>query len=115
MEAKAAFILLRNILYKCPFEDVSEDVVRNWEEASIEEQWARHQLVPAIDVFDHDYAYYIESENLGRIVGEDGGCVFEVAVPLGLVDSVLQESIDSLSFEYEKELSKQPDPDCAKW
>ena len=74
-------------------------------ELSIEEQWARHNISPPVDVFDDWKLFLVEDATKGRIVFSQSPYseVREVAVSAGEVDTVLESTRVALEDVYNRE------------
>jgi hypothetical protein len=70
-----------------------------------EEQWARHKIVPWVDVFDRWKAFLVEDEQTARFVfaGEPYLDVREISLRPGEVDAVLDVVQSALNGIYERE------------
>jgi hypothetical protein len=81
----------------------------------MEEQWARHNIAPPVDVFDSRQVLLVENEHAGRIVfgQEPYDELTEVEVKHGEVDAVLAAARKELLTIFEREESKVEKPrDC---
>lgn len=70
-----------------------------------EEQWARHNIIPPVDVFDHWKAFLVEDEQTARLIF---ACypytdVREFSLKTGDVDAVLDVVRSALTDIYEQE------------
>ncbi len=81
-------------------------------ELSMEEQWARHDIAPPVDVFDSWQVLLVENEHSGRIVfgQEPHDELTEVEVKHGEVDAVLAAVRKELLRIFEREESKVEKP-----
>lgn len=69
------------------------------------EQWARHNIAPEVDIFDNWRAFLVEGLTAGRLIF--GRFPFQdirsIDVPVGEVDAVLEATRASLRNIYERE------------
>ena len=81
-------------------------------ELSMEEQWARHDIAPPVDVFNSCQVLLVENEHAGRIVfgQEPYDELTEVEVKRGEVDAVLATARKELLKIFEREASKAEKP-----
>jgi hypothetical protein len=72
--------------------------------AAEEEEWAKHNVLPAIDVFDHWRLFLLEGPDQGRLLLSQGpyGQITEVSVRVGEVDAVLASAQDALNHLYNR-------------
>jgi hypothetical protein len=70
-----------------------------------EEQWARHKIVPCVDVFDRWKGYLVEDEQTARFIfaSEPYLAVREILLRPGEVDAVLDVVRSTLNGIYERE------------
>jgi Immunity protein 42 len=75
-----------------------------------EEQWARHFFLPSVDVFNYCKAYYVESNEFGRILFSTSPYkeIREVIVSAGEIDVVLDVVRAQLGELYENEIHGRP-------
>lgn len=73
-----------------------------------EEQWARHNIFPPVDVFDRWKGFLIEGEQSARLIFayEPYLNVRELSLKPGDVDAVLDEVRNALSDIYEQESNR---------
>jgi hypothetical protein len=73
-----------------------------------EEQWARHNIFPPVDVFDSWKGFLIEDEQTGRLIVAHAPYldVTELSLKAGEVDAVLDAVRNALNEIYERELSE---------
>jgi len=74
-----------------------------------EEQWAQHQILPGVDVFDRWKAYLVEDEQTARfiIASEPHSDVTEISLKPGEVDAVLDVVRSTLNDIYEREYERE--------
>lgn len=80
------------------------------ESIAIEEQWARHNLAPAIDIFDQWKIYIVESDRTARIIyccTDTPDDVRECFLPVGECDRVLNQACKKIGLLYDEERKKQ--------
>lgn len=77
-----------------------------------QEQWARHNILPSVDVFDGWKAFLLENGEMGRIVfsAKPYEEVHEAIVGAGLVDAVLDEGRRLLWEIYDREAEESESP-----
>lgn len=81
------------------------------EQLAIDEQWARHNITPEVDVFDHWRVYLVESDvSAGVLYGrtEPGGQVRETHLAPGECDRVLERGCEEIGQLYETEKDASP-------
>jgi len=81
-------------------------------ELSIEEQWARHNIGPSVDVFDDWKVFVVENETRGRVVfaRHPYTNVEMVEMNAGEVDTTLESTRAALDEIYEREKAAQQNP-----
>lgn len=99
MPAKAVFRLLDTALFG-PIDLGNTDVAEV-------EQWARHNIVPPLDVFDHWKGFLLEDEQTARLIfaSDPYVDVRELSLKADEVDAVLDSVRSSLTGIYEHELN----------
>jgi hypothetical protein len=100
MPAAGAFRLLNGTLFGRP--DISANRL------SEEEQWARHQVLPPLDVFDDWRAFLVESDECARLLyaRDPYSHVKEVILMTGEIDALLTAARDSLQRNHEAAAGK---------
>lgn len=101
MPAKEVIELIDNALFG--------DNSSQYEEVAVNEQWARHNIVPAIDVFDNWKVYLIETKTVARIIfcsSEELSDVHECLLTPGECDNVFIKIYQELDRLHNKELSE---------
>ena len=77
------------------------------EERSVEEEWARHQLKPGIDVFDNWTIYLVESDDAARLLYRcNAGETKEFILAPGECDMVLEEACREIGALYTNALGR---------
>ena len=82
------------------------------EQLAIDEQWARHNIAPAVDVFDHWRIYLVESNVAGRVLygkTELGALVHETQLVPGECDGVLELACQEIGRLYEADKDASPE------
>jgi hypothetical protein len=99
MPARDMFRLLDSVLYG--------DADLNTCRVAEEEQWARHNLVPPVDVFDHWKGFLVEDHHVSRVVFAyvSNPEVREFVLKPGEVDEVLNAVRRALREIYEGEVN----------
>jgi len=94
--ATAAAPEVYDLLDRCFFRGLDEPTRK----LSVEEEWARHRVLPSVDVFDDWMAYLVETPTAGRFIckHKDGPLV-EHSIPRGGFDEALMQAINALDVE----------------
>jgi hypothetical protein len=103
MPAIDVFRLINGVLFGAG--DSSNDCLAE------EEQWARHDIFPPVDVFDFWKGFLIEGEQTARLILAHKPYleVTELSLKTGEVDAVLDEVRKRLNDIYEQELGERND------
>jgi hypothetical protein len=74
-----------------------------------QEQWARHQVFPPVDVFDPWKGFLVEDKQTARLVFSSYPYlnISELTLKPGTVDSVLNAANNALNAIYESESAKR--------
>jgi hypothetical protein len=83
-----------------------------YEEAGLEEMWARFALVPRVDIFAESKVFLVENRNQSRIIFKEGISqglrgIHEAYTNQGEFDRVILETYKQLDKIYDLELMKQ--------
>ncbi|MBA2661147.1 MAG: hypothetical protein H0U74_02540 [Bradymonadaceae bacterium] len=102
--ASEVFRLLFNVLY-----DDGELVAEGIAE---EEQWARHEIVPAVDIFGGLIGFLVENQSIARVVFslDPFQEIIEAILEPGEVDAILDAVRLALDEIYERERKLEDEP-----
>jgi len=75
-------------------------------ERATNEEWARHDVIPTIDVFDNWHVFLVENDEMGRCIYQNliTMACYECRLAHGEFDRVLNKAIQSLSSILESQI-----------
>jgi hypothetical protein len=80
------------------------NVTVNNQKAAEQEEWAKHNIIPPVDVFDHWKAFAVDDERVGRVLFARDPCndVRTVDLKPGEVGRVIKATCAALLEEHER-------------